>query len=107
MNGRLGAIFRNDKQIGGFVDWAVDVRLDESSNRDGDKVHRFISWKLTAPGYWLFNTPDRNTIIRLYIDSKGYWEGIGYINSVTRKIYDTMIHEELEIIGDGVLEGKQ
>ena len=107
MDGKLGALFRGDKQIGGFVDWDEETVLNESSNRDGEAVHKFASWKLTAPSYWLFDAVKGALTIRLYLSDTGYWQGTGYVSSPMRKIYDTLIHENLEIVGEGVLEGKQ
>jgi hypothetical protein len=106
MDGKLGALFRNDKQVGGFLDWDEETILNESSNRDGDKVTKFASWRLTAPSYWLYDAIKGPVIIRLYMGNN-YWEGTGYINSPMKKIYDTLIHEDFELVGEGVLEGKQ
>ena len=105
MQGKLGVIFRNDKQVGGFQDWNVETILSESSNRDGQAVHKFVSWRLAAQSYWLFDSV-REATVRLYPGGKSYWEGHGNITSATKKIYDCLINEQLEIIGDGVLEGK-
>jgi hypothetical protein len=105
MNGKLGALFRNDKQVGGFMDWSEETILNESSNRDGEAIHKFASWRLTSPSYWLYDAIKGSIIIRLYLGD-GYWEGTGYINTPMRKIYDTLIHESFEFIGEGVLEGK-
>lgn len=106
MNGKIGALFRNDKQVGGFLNWDEETILNESSNQDGQAIHKFQSWKLTAQSYWLFDSV-REVTVRLYLSNKGYWEGKGYINSATKKIYDCLIREEIEIVGDGVLEGKE
>jgi len=106
MNGKLGAIFRNDKQVGGFLDWSEETILNESSNRDGEAIHKFASWRLTSSSYWLYDAIKGSLTVRLYLSDKGYWEGTGYINSPMKKIYDTLIHEEIEIISEGVLEGK-
>jgi len=106
MNGKLGAIFRNDKQIGGFFDWSEETIIKESSNCDGEAIRKFASWRLTASSYWLYDAIKGNIIIRLYLGDKNYWEGTGYINSPMRKIYDTLIHEPFEVVGEGVLVGK-
>jgi hypothetical protein len=106
MKGKLGAIFRDDKQVGGFVDWEQETILNVSSSPEGNAIHKFASWRLTAPSYWLFDAVRGQIIIRLYLTDTGYWQGTGYISSPMRKIYDALIHEQFEIIGEGVLEGK-
>ena len=105
MNGKLGAIFKNDKQVGGFLDWEQETILNESSNKDGEAIHKFASWKLTAPSYWLYDSIKGPITIRLYLGNS-YWQGTGYISSPMKRIYDTLIHESFEVIGEGVLEGK-
>ena len=105
MIGKLGAIFRGDKQIGGFQDWTQETILTESSNQEGQTIHKFVSWKLTTQSYWLFDSV-REVTVRLYPGGREYWEGKGYISSPIKKIYDTLIHEQLEIVGEGVMEGK-
>ncbi len=106
MKGKLGAIFRNDKQVGGFVDWSEETIINESSNKDGEAIHKFASWRVTALSYWLYDAIKGNIVIRLYLSDNGYWEGTGYISSPMKRIYDTLIHESFEVIGEGVLEGK-
>lgn len=106
MKGKLGVIFRGDKQVGGFFNWNEDTILNESSNRDGNLVHKFVSWRLTAPSYWLFDMISGEVMVRLYQANKGYWEGKGFIQSPMKRIFDTLIHEDIEIVGSGVLEGK-
>lgn len=107
MNDKLGAIFRNGKQVGGFLNWHEETILNESSDKEGNALHKFANWTLSAESYWLFDSVNRDITIRLYLKGRGYWEGKGYISSPTRKVYDTLIHEPLEIVGEGVLEGKE
>ena len=46
--------------------------------------------------------------MRLYPDNgKGYWEGVGVVTSNPQKLFDTLIHEPIEILGEGILEGKE
>ena len=107
MNGKLGALFRGEKQIGGFLDWEQTTLLNQSTNQDGDLIRKLASWTLTARAYWLFDAPPRDITVRLYLGGKGYWEGQGFISSATRKIFDTLIYEPLDIVGEGILEGKE
>jgi hypothetical protein len=107
MNGKLGALFKGKRQVGGFLDWDEITLLNESSDRDGNKVNKFANWTLTAQSYWLFDEVPRPVTVRLYFERTGYWEGTGYIGSVTRKVYDTLIPEQIEIVGEGILEGRE
>ncbi len=102
MNGQLGALF-TDKQIGGFFNWTVIPRYQTIPHVDND-IQKFNGWSLTAKSYFLFESPQKEVTVRLYLGDN-YWEGIGTL-SYTRNLYDTEIHEELEITGTGILEGK-
>jgi len=92
-------------QIGGVLDWDVEVIL-ASSIKDSETHYKMAKWRLMADGYWLFEVPER-VVIKLYSDGKGYWEGKGLVTSQCRKVFDTLIHEPFEIVGEGVLEGKE
>ena len=105
MKGRLGSLLNGRLLIGGILDWTLDLTLADSV-KDTATFYKLNSWKLTAQSYWLFDVPDK-VVVRLYPDSgKGYWEGAGQITSQTLKIFDTLIHSPIEIVGEGVLEGK-
>ena len=103
MKGRLGALFIGETQIGGVLDWSLDLLLADQV-RDSAVFYKLAKWKLTAQSYWLFDIPGR-AVIKLYSD-EGYWEGTGIVTPGTRKIFDCLIHEPLEIVGEGVLQGK-
>lgn len=99
MEGKLGGLFLNGNQIGGFLDWKFELLLADIPY---DEIrYKFAKWKLNAPAYWLFAEPD-NIIVRLY-QGNAYWEGEGKIISRVRSIFDTMVHEPIEIIGEGTL----
>ena len=105
MNGKLGSLHNGRLQVGGVSDWTLDLTLADSV-RDAATIYKLSKWKLTAQSYWLFDIPGQ-VVVRLYPDGgKGYWEGIGYITSQTSKVLDALIHQPLEIIGEGILEGK-
>jgi len=105
MTGKIGGLFKGRLQIGGIGNWLLDLSLADYP-QDGVTVYKLAKWKLTAQSYWLFDIPDK-VLVRLYPDyGKGYWEGRGYITSQTRKLFDTLIPEPIEIIGEGVLESK-
>ena len=105
MEGRLGGLFKDGEQIGGLLDWKFELLLADTSN-DETKVYKFAKWKLTSPSYWLFVEPDIVTV-RLYHATNAYWEGEGRIISKIQNVFDTMIHERIEIIGEGKLEEKR
>ena len=100
MEGRLGGLFKDGEQIGGLLDWKFELLLADTSN-DGTKVYKFAKWKLTSPSYWLFEEPDI-VVVRLYV-GKMYWTGDGKIITRIQDVYDTLIHERIEIIGEGSL----
>jgi hypothetical protein len=105
MDGKLGGLFRGRIQIGGLRDWSLDLTLADYPH-DNTTIYKLAKWKLTAQSYWLFDIPDK-VLVRLYPDyGKGYWEGKGVIASQTRKLFDTLIPEPIELIGEGVLESK-
>ena len=105
MNGRIGSLCNETEQIGGILDWELTPILNEFA-QGGDLIHKVHKWKLTAPRYWFFTAPDQVTI-RLYSGGKGYLEGKGMITSATKSLFDTLIHEPIEILGEGILEGKE
>ncbi len=105
MKGKLGGLFSGDQQVGGIFDWEFEVIFTETSDGEHHKVYKFAKWILTAPSYWLFKETS-NVIVRLYHGDR-YWEGEGNIISTPSKIYDTMIHEQIEIVGEGQLVDKK
>ncbi len=105
MKGKLGGLFIESQQVGGLLDWEFEVIFAESSDGDHHKVYKFAKWILTASSYWLFQSTNTLTV-RLYHGDR-YWEGEGNIISTPSKIYDTMIHKEIEIVGEGQLIDKK
>jgi len=99
MKGKLCGLYDGGQQIGGMLDWTFELIMLNSS--DGKAItYKFSKWKLTAPSYWLFAEP-ANLVVRLYHDiGPVYWEGAGEITSTTKTVFDTLIHEPLEIVGD-------
>ena len=106
MNGQLGSLHVGRLQVGGILGWSLDLTLADSA-RDATTFYKLAKWKLTAESYWLFDIPNK-VVVKLYPDSgKGYWEGKGVVTSQTKRLFDVLIPETIEIIGEGILEGKE
>ena len=106
MKGKLGSLWVGRNQAGGILDYSLDLILADYS-KDTATFYKLAKWKLTAQSYWLFDIPNQ-VVVRLYPDNgKGYWEGKGQMVSNPQKLFDTLIHGEIQIIGEGILEGKE
>ena len=106
MNGKLGSLWLGRNQIGGILSWSLDLLLTDYSKGTAT-FYKLAKWKLTAQSYWLFDIPNK-VVVRLYPDSgKGYWEGVGHVTSNPQKLFDTLIYESIEIMGEGILEGRE
>ena len=106
MKGKLGSLHIGKLLIGGILGWRLDLTLADTA-RDATTFYKLNKWELAAESYWLFDIP-RKVIVRLYPDTgKGYWEGVGNVTSQTKQLWDTLIHERIEIIGEGILEGRE
>ena len=103
MKGELGSLWVGKNQVGGILEWSLDLLLTDYS-KDTATYYKPAKWALTAESYWLFDIP-RKVTIRLYT-LKGYWEGTGEVTSPVKHLCDTLIHEPIKIIGEGILEGK-
>jgi len=105
MQGKLGSLHKGKLQIGGIGDWRLDMMLTDQS-KDTETYYKLIRWTVTAQSYWLFDLPEEITI-RLYSQGKGFWEGRCCVTSPYQKLFDTMIHSQIEFVGEGVLEGRE
>ena len=106
MNGKLGALYLEGVQVGGFMDWSIDTVLNESSDHLGQATYNVRCWHLCASSYWLYELVKGSLIARVSLGGAEYWEGKCHITLPTKKIFDTLIHEDIELIGEGILEGK-
>ena len=104
MKGKLGSLWVGRNQVGGIVDWSLDLLLTDYS-KDTATYYKLAKWKLTADSYWLFDIPNK-VVVKLYTPS-GYWEGKGVVTSQVKHLWDTLMHDSIEIIGEGILEGKE
>ena len=103
MEGKLGSIHVGKLCIGGFIDWQLDMILTEVKGEPS--TYKLAKWKLTADSYWLLDIPSK-VVVKLYSEGKGYWEGKGIVTSPVKHLWDTLLHEPIEITGEGILEGK-
>ena len=104
MKGKLGSLWVGRNQVGGICEWSLDLLLTDYS-KDTATYYKLAKWKLTAESYWLFDIP-RQVVVKLYSEGKGYWEGKGVVTSPVKHLWDILIHEPIEIIGEGIFEGK-
>lgn len=107
MNGRLGALYIGEKQVGGFLDWRYAPNLITSID-DGDQTQKVQSWKITAWAHWVRREilPGTAVRIRLCADAgKAYWEAKGVLASAPTKMIETLVHLQIEILGSGELTG--
>jgi len=109
VEGRLGAIYIGNRQVGGFLDWHVKMNL--TSGVDGnDATHKLQSWKVVAGSHWLTRLLEIGTDVRLKLCSDAglaYWEGTGKIASQLTNTLEMLIHVRLEVIGAGEIEAKR
>ena len=109
MEGKLGAIYIGDKQVAGFLDWHVRLNMVEGVE-DDYKTQKLQSWRIIAWAYWITRQipPGSAVKVRLCADTgRAYWEGTGKVASRLTETTGTLVHVQLEVIGDGVLEAKE
>ena len=105
MKGTLGGLYNGENQVGGFLDWELDVLLADSLDGES-RGFKFSKWILTAKSYWTFDDMDE-VVVRLYnTANRKYWEGEGCVLSTIPNIRDTMIHSPLKIVGEKQLVEK-
>ncbi len=109
MNGRLGAIYIGRQQVGGFLDWHQKLNMLDGVVK-GDATHKIGSWRIIAWAYWLTQIITPGTIVKIKLCADAgpvYWEGTGRITSKMMTTMGTLVHNQFEVIGSGVLEGKK
>ena len=60
MNGDIGVLYQEGKQIGGFFDWEMNISLESSTWQEGGGD--WVNWEVTPPkitaiSYWLVQKP--------------------------------------------------
>lgn len=109
MEGKLGAIYVKNRQIGGFLDWHVKINLVDGTKGD-DRTHKLQSWKVISWAHWLTKPllPDTKVALKLCSDSgNAYWEGVGKVSSLPTSSLHMLVHAPLEFVGNGKLEAKR
>ena len=109
MEGRLGAIYIDERQVGGFTDWSVKLNLSEGA-KDKEKVVALQSWIVRAKAHYLFRELEPGKIVQLKLCADagpGYWIGSGAIANETATTLGVLIHRPFEVVGHGELEAKK
>ena len=107
MNGRLGALYIGEKQVGGFLDWRYNPNLLTGID-DGNQTQKLQSWKVTAWAHWVSRLIEPGTEVKLRLCAdvgNAYWEGTGRLATTPTKMIETLIHLQIEILGTGELVG--
>jgi len=64
-SGEIGSLVQDGKQIAGFLDWVIDLRLT-SLERPQGREYKKVMTKATANKYWLLSEPLQGEITALY-----------------------------------------
>jgi len=61
----IGTLYQNGKQIGGFMDWEIDLRFT-CINKPQGRVYSKVLSKATAKKFWILGKPTEDTITANY-----------------------------------------
>ena len=106
MEGKLGAIYIGEKQVGGFLDWRVKLNIAEGV-RDEATTRKFKGWKVTAWAQWLFKPLNVGDEVKLKLCADAgpvFWCGTGRIANRLTANLNMLVHAQLEVLGNGELE---
>ncbi len=100
MNGELGVLYQEEKQVGGLYGWEIDFAYD-STVSNGWREFK-ITKGISAASYWLNFVPDGNCFdIKLYKAIRGQLvlvdSGKVMINLPSVRIFDTKLNIPIEI----------
>ncbi len=103
MNGELGVLYQEDKQVGGLYDWEI-ITISQSTVRDGWYDFK-VAKEITARSYWLIVTPDGSIFeVKFYKAIRGQLilvdKGITMID-LPDKTLDHRLYIPLEIMWIG------
>ena len=65
MQGQIGTLYQDGKQLGGFLDWSIDLQLNRTETPDS-RVYKLHSIKSTAERFWLLCEPTDSEITAHY-----------------------------------------
>jgi hypothetical protein len=98
MNGKIGAFFSDDKQIGGFFDWQLETHVQPRTEN--------LLWEGQAQSYWFKQEPDEPVEARFYSDiDRTYWVGNAVFKEYQYKA-NKLMKVKIEFSGQGILEAK-
>ena len=109
MNGRLGGIYIGTKQVGGFLDWRMQLNVVKGTEGN-DQTNRVQSWRVLAWAHWMTTPMEPNTevTVRLCADEGlVYWEALGRVVTRTTPDMGVLVHNQIEVTGSGELAGKK
>lgn len=100
LNGEIGSLIQDDKQIGGFLNWTIELNLTSTERPQGREYKKVIT-KGTAERYWLLCSPSQSEITALYYQL--IKDRLVLVNQAQVKInldtvIDKMINKKLEMI---------
>lgn len=104
MNGKLGSIHAEGRQVGGFQDWELEVVM--ASTRDGtDRNFQPRGWRIDAKAFWILEPlPEDVYEFRIYDRFGSCWRGNGAVVCETGSVIDRLIHQPLTARGKGLME---
>ena len=70
MNGQIGILYQDGKQVGGVFDWEISAGMDRVAKEGW--VERKVAKQITAQSYWLVKKPNGDTFdVKFYEHIKG------------------------------------
>lgn len=99
--GEIGAIFKDDRQIGGFFYWKFTIKLVGGNSYDA-RSYETKGWEGEARWYWLEEAVDIAEV-RFYSDTNFYWKTECQIQAHP-KFWGVLVKEPIRFKGLGSLE---
>lgn len=65
MNGQIGTLYQDGKQVGGFLEWSLDIRLFRTEKPDST-VYTVHAIKCTADKFWVLSAPSDSEIVAYF-----------------------------------------
>ena len=101
MDGKIGVLNQNGKQVGGIYDWSVSLAWDSTTSKGWQKVK--VVKNIIAQSYWLTEIPKDSTYdIELYkeVDNQLVLMDVGIvgINLPDTETLNQRLYAPLELI---------